>query len=471
MARYETVLSNPHTGERVVIRSNDPITFQSRIAKKRQLWADQQARSQAKAHKENALAEADGRTAEALRRIDECRNILRTGVEHMSKFDWGPYWAKQYDHQRFREYQPEPRPVRVRFFATVPKNSIWELLYPPRRRFRERLESLAQERFERAYLEYEKSEIERRATHQREENAFFDRQTAHNDNVSRYRGQFEDGVSSAVEDFLKQLLAKSEYPEGVELDYETRFDAATRTVALELELPPSEAIPSLTEVRYVQSRDEYSEKHLKKAEARELYNETIAQIVVRTIYEIFRALYTNRAETTKVAGVVTTIDPKTGLTARPCVVSVTAQKAYFMSLNLTRVSAQECLPGLHAIISGEFSDLNPVTPVDPSPSEIRREKHSSETEQPAWVSFTEPGDQRSRSPPGATHGVPRSQAPIRGEGGQRSGGRIRTPRPPDLRRRCRNRPRCRCESAPSEASDRSPAPRASQVARLLATSH
>src|SRR5579864_4215592 len=121
MARYETVLTNTITGERVVIRSNDHITFQSRIARKRQIWAKQHERTQARISKENAIAEADQRTGEALRLIEQYRSILSSGVDSMSRFDCSDHWSSKFDNQRFEAFKAEPQPIKGTYFTNVPK--------------------------------------------------------------------------------------------------------------------------------------------------------------------------------------------------------------------------------------------------------------------------------------------------------------------------------------------------------------
>jgi restriction system protein len=74
-------------------------------------------------------------------------------------------------------------------------------------------------------------------------------------------------------------------PQEIELD----FNPETGILAVDYHLPAPDDLPTLTDVKYVQSDDSFSEKHLTEGQKAKLYDELLYQVTLRTVHELFEA--------------------------------------------------------------------------------------------------------------------------------------------------------------------------------------
>jgi restriction system protein len=102
---------------------------------------------------------------------------------------------------------------------------------------------------------------------------------------------------------------------------------------------------------------------MKKADFQKLYDEIISQIALRTIHEVYESVYVDVVDFVVFNGYVDSIDKKTGNDFRACILSIQAEKEYFMGLNLKQVSSKDCISGLKGVLASEFINLAPVKPI------------------------------------------------------------------------------------------------------------
>jgi restriction system protein len=356
MARFEQLIRDPHTGEKALIRSNDEWTLESKIQRKIESWQrrherqeNRQRKEQEKLQKEKLHEEAEKRTEESRALIEAYRGILRAAVGRPCRLDW----AALHDD---RPYQPGLPPKREAFLATVPRWSVLDLLWPPKRRARLAAKKEAARNFEHAFAAFEKEEETRRAAWEAKRSEF-------NTRLDRLKQDYEAGRPAAIEQYMEKAFNRSRYPEDLDLDVEVNYLGDRKTLIVELELLRPDQVPTVIEVKRGQGRDEFIEKTLKNTEANALYNDVIAQIGIRTLYEAFNADYANTVEVVVLNGWVDGTDTKTGRPFRNCIVSIQAERSEFCSFNLERVLARDCIAGLKGVVASEFVNLAPVKPI------------------------------------------------------------------------------------------------------------
>ncbi|MGB9980118.1 restriction endonuclease [Methanobacterium sp.] len=151
----------------------------------------------------------------------------------------------------------------------------------------------------------------------------------------------------------------SEFPQEFDLDY----NLETKVLIVDYQFPSLEAISTLKEVKYVQSRDEFIEKHLTKSQANKIYDSILYQITLRTIHELYEADKADALDAIIFNGYVKSIDPATGQEVNSCVLSVQAKKEDFLEINLALVEPKACFRKLKGVGSSELHSLTPIPPI------------------------------------------------------------------------------------------------------------
>jgi restriction system protein len=108
-------------------------------------------------------------------------------------------------------------------------------------------------------------------------------------------------------------------------------------------LPPVTVIPDFTEFRWIKSRRKSERKPRKAAEIREMYQDLIASITLRSIYEIFETDTLGYVAVVVFSGLVNGVDPATGKDSKPYLISVRVARERLSELDLSRVGTWACL--------------------------------------------------------------------------------------------------------------------------------
>jgi restriction system protein len=189
------------------------------------------------------------------------------------------------------------------------------------------------------------------------------RLAAYNAEVDRFAAAVAGADPSAVVEYFAMVLGNSVYPDDFPQHYRLAFLPKTRQLLVEYHLPPVEVIPVVKEYRYDRVRDDIVAVPRDPAEIRRRYTTVIAQVALRTVHEIVEADRGGLVETVIFNGIVDTVDPRTGQFVRPCLVSLSTDRATFAGIKLRRVDAVACLKHLEAGFSSRPDELTGVRPV------------------------------------------------------------------------------------------------------------
>lgn len=118
------------------------------------------------------------------------------------------------------------------------------------------------------------------------------------------------------------MLERSEYPEGFPQDFRLAYVPESKELIIEYELPTAEVVPAVAEYRYVKSRASIDGKARKPTEIKELYQDIVASVALRTVYETFQADRAGHVQIAVFNGFVQTVDPATGQDIKPHLISV-----------------------------------------------------------------------------------------------------------------------------------------------------
>ena len=204
-------------------------------------------------------------------------------------------------------------------------------------------------------VEFHQHEL-RRASYERE-------REQHNAKVDEYRRAFDAGEPDAVYDYFDLVLSASAYPEAFPREWEMAYLADSKMLVIDFVLPQPVDMPTLKEVRYQPTKDDFKEMLSTDKEVRALYDLALYQIALRTLHEVFEADYPETLDAAVFNGVVRSVDKATGRQVSACVLSVQVGKAEFMALDLAQVDPKACFKALKGVGSSQLHSLARVAPI------------------------------------------------------------------------------------------------------------
>lgn len=264
---------------------------------------------------------------------------------------------------RIKSNPPEPT-----FEETRKANSLFKKIFMTKM-IREDFES-QHDTWKKECAEVEKENSERDtmlakalSTWQKNKEAFDRAKTAENEKIDTLRSRYKTSDPGAVEEYCDMVLSHSQYPDGFPKDWLLEYKQNSRMIVLEYELPEPSSIPDVESYKFVKSRNEVQEKKIPESKRKELFNSVIYQVCIRTMHELFEADVIDAIDAIGFNGIVTTLNPATGIRERKLIMSVTANKKEFMAFDLSNVSPKATFKHLKGVSAANLMDLTPVPPV------------------------------------------------------------------------------------------------------------
>jgi restriction system protein len=198
------------------------------------------------------------------------------------------------------------------------------------------------------------------------------RAAARNAEVESMRTAFAAGDPEAVGWFAREALERSEYPAWYPRQHR-RHRVACRPersdLIVELELPPSTAVPAVRRYEYDEHLAVRREVPRSHAEISAQYAGLIASVALRTASEALAATaeWADTVRTVTVNGRVTGAEAGTGQHSRPHLISVSITREAQAGLFLTRVQPLSCLATLGARVSSDPLARAAVEPIEDFP--------------------------------------------------------------------------------------------------------
>jgi len=392
--RYQLEMAHDGLKRHKVIKGEDQhvVLQKARLEEERwaQAWEKQRARDAAKREREATRRrqaelkdEALDRTREAQEALDSLGRLLHATLEIDDTIDW----SSLEDHSDFPEPaptepgQPGGRVLREMPTAPDPNASAYNpqlglldrllksrgerkrtearaKLAAARERWRQEIEVTNAENT--AAIEAFNSDC---AEWETRRDMWLAEQVTRNGAVRSERDAYLRGESVAIEEYCDLVLSNSQYPDAIALEHDLQYVQDTKTLLTELQLPSLDDLPTLREVRYVQARDEFDEKHLSDAQVRKLYDSVLYQICLRTIHELLEADAIGALDAVGVNGNVTSVDRATGKSVTACILSIQVSKPEFLEINLAAVDPKACFKSLKGVGSSKLHSLTPVAPI------------------------------------------------------------------------------------------------------------
>src|SRR5581483_879290 len=337
---------------------------------------------------------ATERTAEAQRALQDLHEILATSLADSKSVDF----ESLKDRTPFPKAAPvPPRPPAVpeqtpipmapsrSDFRYRPELGLLDKLLPSRRIEKENWKKAM---FEADMRSWEQAKEQILADHESKMNEYWSRvtglETSHagavkaweaeraafvakqNDQhlaMDAFRTRYESKDPQAIIEYCDLVLNSSLYPDCLPKEFEFDFNSETGVLVVNYKLPAPADIPTVTEVKFVQSSNSFTEKYLSEANAAKLYDEVIYQIALRTLNELLEADQAGALTSVVFNGFVTAVDKGTGNEVTGCIISLQASKETLGAINLAKVEPKACFRQLKGVGSSKLHSITPVAPI------------------------------------------------------------------------------------------------------------
>src|SRR5260370_15025743 len=209
----------------------------------------------------------------------------------------------------------------------------------------------------------QRSLAEARAVFERQVAEAHQRVVTQNAEIDNFQRELTAGSPAAIVDYFTMVLASSNYPNGFPQHAKLAYVPESKQLVIEYDLPSFEVIPEIGSFRYVKTKDEITQTTRPLAQRKTLYSSVVAQVTLRSLYELFKADRMGHADIIVLNGYVASTDKGTGHPIRTCLITVRTSRDTFTQLNLSKVDPLICLNVLNASVSKSPTELAPVRPV------------------------------------------------------------------------------------------------------------
>lgn len=188
-------------------------------------------------------------------------------------------------------------------------------------------------------------------------------QKSYNTKIDEQKAEYLSGNKSAIEEYCRLVLSNSKYPFIFAKDYQIEYAPDSRLIALDYQLPSIDVVPRLKEAKFVKNRHEIKETFITDKQHKDIYENLLYAMFLRTIHEIFEADTISSVEAVAMNGWVTSLNKANGHDETKCIMTLNVSKEEFLKVNLANIDLKECFKSLKGIGSARLSDLVPIAPI------------------------------------------------------------------------------------------------------------
>lgn len=347
---------------------------QQRTAERLRLANDkEQARLDKQLYLESRIDEVDDLNAELAQTVEDLKSILGQTLEVNDRITFDSLRVLD-DYPRL-ELPSElttatPAPTQQEFTRLVTKPSGLSALLPWAKSDYGKQMETALGRYKTALDKHERKEQQRLSAisdltvqYEADKKAFEEEKRERNRSVDELEAAYMEHDAAAIITYNAMVLERSEYPDAFPQEFQLAYIPESKELVIEYELPATDVIPEVQGYSYVKAQDEVRSKARKASEVKELYQDVVAAVCLRTIHEVLEADHTLNIQTVVFNGFVQTVDGATGKRIRPHLVSVRTTRERFDDLDLAHVDKRACLRNLGAKVSPQPAEMQAVKPV------------------------------------------------------------------------------------------------------------
>jgi restriction system protein len=379
---HEMGLSNIH-------KASNLITLDRRVVDTLRNWEKKYQRQQAEVHKEVRTECVNELNLEATEVFESLNNILVHALSKDSAFDWDTIKCQDEFRVEPVELLNDEESCEYIIFDTGGCPTKYEEVIPPIEPTYENVSSEygvfskifrgrhIKEEFESRVLAWKRElentckENERRELRVNEiaeryvglKHDFDEEKKRDNEAVEDRKTQYAAKNPVAIEEYCDFVLGSSVYPDCFQMDWVLQYKEENRMAIVEYDLPSPDQIPAVESYKYIKLRDEISEKNLSQAARKKLYDSVVYQICLRTLHELYDADVVDALDPVVFNGLVTNINPATGIEETKLIMSVVATKVQFAAFDLSLVDPKATFKHMKGVAAVSLVDLTPIPPI------------------------------------------------------------------------------------------------------------
>ena len=321
---------------------------------------------------------AGQKTKEAQKKLEEIENILQYSFYVNNVIDWDSLLDRT-EYTKTKSSKPlistipiEPKRWDLKYRIEI--NRFINFLFPEVEKKKIKEADLLFEQ-DRLKWQKEKPKVEEKnrkllEEHERdlrnwekEKELFIKKRDKKNKKILEKQEKYFKKDTDAIIDYCELVLSNSKYPDVFPQQYDFDYNLESKVLLLDFFLPSKENTPTLKEVKYNISQDEFKEIHISESALNKLYDNLLYQITLRTIHELYEADTIKSIASIVFNGFVRFVDKGTGQEVTACILSIQAQREEFLEINLKGVDPKECFKKLKGVGSSKLHGLAPVAPI------------------------------------------------------------------------------------------------------------
>lgn len=387
-ATYQVEVRHPGLHKYRLIKGTDRYVVEQKAAAQvrtwDEMWEKKQAAEAVRETRQRAAQEKDAKKTLAAERTAEAQDIL-SGIDqtllHTLNLNDRIEWDSLLDRKPF----PKALPLEPKWhpFPQEPKDS--DPQFAPTRKWyyaifgnlRQRAEQEAKNRFVLAHAAWRKQMPQVDAKNkalkdewnlnakrwQQEREQYEQEQAQRNGQILDKKKAYFDRSPQAITEYFDMVLSNSQYPDTFPQEWNLEYLEDAKTIVVDYFLPSPDEVPTLKEVKYIASKDEFQEVQLQEAAFNKMYDRLLYQIALRSIHEIYESDQVDAIAAVVFNGWVRSIDRGTGKPVTVCVLSVQAPRDEFQKIDLQHVDPKICFKTLKGVGSSKLHGLSPIAPI------------------------------------------------------------------------------------------------------------
>jgi restriction system protein len=173
-----------------------------------------------------------------------------------------------------------------------------------------------------------------------------------NQQIDDYQAAYQRQEASAVLDYCDMVLSDSPYPECWSKQFSLEYQAVEKLLIVNYCLPQLSQMPSLQNVIGIKNSNLIREVHLSDKEIKQLYENTLYQMALRSCYELFSADTSQALQQIQFNGYISQASNQ------HTILSLQSDKARFTALDLTQLEPKQAFAQLAGIIHSPLLALS-----------------------------------------------------------------------------------------------------------------
>src|SRR5438045_9011134 len=107
--------------------------------------------------------------------------------------------------------------------------------------------------------------------------------------IDTFQRELSTGSPSAVMNYFTLVLEASDYPDGFPQHAKIAFVPESKQLVIEYDLPSFDVVTEVGAYKYMKTKDDVTETARPLDQRKALYSSVVAQVPLRTSYELFRS--------------------------------------------------------------------------------------------------------------------------------------------------------------------------------------